>query len=80
MKISLFLLVAFCMLISSCQKEGPLGFKTGQEYEYRHKDTTFVIEVVDAGKDWVDFESSTGNRMRRTKDQIGKELSSFRLK
>ncbi len=40
------------MLISSCEKEGPLGFKTGQEY---FPDYNVFLKVADVGEDWVEF-------------------------
>nr|MBR9811971.1 hypothetical protein [bacterium] len=65
MKLPLCVLAAFCMLISSCQKEGPLGFKTGQEYKYRGGSTSY--EVIDVGEDWVEFErtSESGKKIMR---------------
>ena len=86
MKIPLCLLAAFCMLISSCQKEGPLGFKTGQEYEYTVRslsskvpDTVYIWEVIDVGKDWVEFENESGSSFRKTKASLEKYLSRYHL-
>ena len=76
MKIRLCLLATFCVLISSCRKEGPLGFKTGQEYIYGTGDT--VWEVVDVGKDWVEFEKENGDRSRKTKAWLEKYLHYFK--
>ena len=71
------LLAAFCTLISSCQKEGPFGFKTGQKYEYYYSGQKKwgVWEVVDVGPDWVEFD---GGR-RYTKEKLKENLGYFRL-
>ena len=84
-KINLCLLATICVLVSSCRKEGPYGFKTGQEYTYYRKNfdgevTQYDVEVVDAGEDWVEFESEGGSRYRKTKAELEKALRYYEEK
>lgn len=81
-------LVAFsCLFVSSCRKEGPLGFKVGQEYKYSHRffgdygrweNHTETREVTDVGSDWVEFESEE-NIFRITKGTLMATLSRYTL-
>jgi len=66
------------MLISSCQKEGPLGFKTGQKYTYS-SEYPKTYEVIDVGEDWVEFENESGSRLRVSEAKLEKYLSSWKL-
>ena len=85
-KINRCLLATICVLVSSCRKEGPYGFKTGQEYTYQRlsaydgESLIYDVEVVDAGKDWVEFEREDGDRYRKTKAELEKVLRYYREK
>ena len=83
MKIIPCLLVTLCILVTSCEKEGPLGFKTGQTYIAKEKRETKELSVIDVGDDWVEFSFEKGGEtksLRVTKEQLTEQLPNLTLK
>ncbi|MDE0836736.1 MAG: hypothetical protein OSA84_10335 [Akkermansiaceae bacterium] len=83
MKIIPCLLVTLCILVTSCEKEGPLGFKTGQTYIAKETHETHELSVIDVGDDWVEFsfeEEGETKSLRVTKEQLKEQLPNLTLK
>ena len=83
MKIIPCLLVTLCILVTSCEKEGPLSFKTGQTYIAKETRETKELSVIDVGDDWVEFRFEKGGEtksLRVTKEQLAEQLPNLTLK